>query len=119
VLVLDDLTDSKIKERLVTIGEFSGDLAHEVRNPLTAIQGSCELIREGVDRKEEKSLISNILSHTVRLNDVVTNFLSFTKPIHPDLESTEIGEVVNEAIRLARSQAEVSTERHAHPNLCG
>jgi two-component system sensor histidine kinase PilS (NtrC family) len=114
VLVLDDLTDSKIKERLITIGEFSGDLAHEVRNPLAAIQGSCELIKEGVDREEEKSLVENILSHTVRLNDVVTSFLSFTKPIYPDLKPAEIGEVVDEAIRLAPGQAEVSTEKRTH-----
>ncbi|MBI4722447.1 MAG: hypothetical protein HY769_05530 [Candidatus Stahlbacteria bacterium] len=101
VLVLDDLTESIITERLATIGKFSGDLAHEVRNPLATIQGSCELIREGVDKLESKKLLDNILSHTRRLNNIVTNFLSYAKPIPLKQENIEIGKLLNETIKLA------------------
>lgn len=101
VLVLDDITDSIITERLATIGKFSGDLAHEVRNPLTAIHGACELIKEGVKKHEMKKLVNNILVHTRRLNDIVTNFLSFARSMPLKLEEAEIGEIINEAIALS------------------
>ena len=101
VLIFQDLTDSKITERLATIGSFSGDLAHEIRNPVAALQGSSELIKEGVSKTQREKLINNIISQSERLNTIVTNFLSFTKPTPLNLESVEIGEIINESIELA------------------
>ncbi len=101
VLIFQDLTDSKVTERLATIGSFSGDLAHEIRNPIAALQGSSELIKEGLPKKQREKLIDNIISQSERLNTIVTNFLSFTKPTPLNLELVEVGEIINESIELA------------------
>ncbi len=101
VLIFQDLTDSKITERLATIGSFSGDLAHEIRNPVTAIKGSSELIKEGVSEGQKEKLIDNIITQSERLNTVVTHFLSFSKPIPLNLETIKIGKIINESIELA------------------
>ena len=103
VLIFQDITDAKITERLATIGSFSGDLAHEIRNPVTAIQGSSELIKEGVSKTQREKLMDNILSQSKRLNTIVTNFLSFTKPTPLNLQPVEINKVIKESIKLANT----------------
>ncbi|MDI6840922.1 MAG: ATP-binding protein [bacterium] len=102
ILVLQDLTEVEITERLAAIGKFSSDLAHEIRNPIAAIQGSCELIKEGINDEEKTRLFDVVLKEAQHLNNIVTNFLSFAKPTPLNPKSVEVGELINDAVKLAK-----------------
>ncbi len=75
--------DAQIRraDRLSALGQLSAGLAHEIRNPLGAIKGSAEILQDDYPPGHPKTEFFSILLREVdRLNDVVTNFLSFARP---------------------------------------
>ncbi len=89
ILLFRDITyikqlelESKINERLTTAGKLAGWLAHEIRNPLSAINTSIYILSsENIDSKENdyKKLIGIIQSEAGRLDNLVNDFLGFVK----------------------------------------
>ncbi|MBN2798410.1 MAG: ATP-binding protein [Deltaproteobacteria bacterium] len=67
------------RERLAAMGELSGALAHEIRNPLQIIRGTAELVRRR--HPEAAEGLSDVIGEVLRLNDMVTRLLQFTRPL--------------------------------------
>jgi len=70
-----------MRDKLVTLGNFAANLAHEVRNPVSSIRASAELIgpsEKGNLDKNEK-LRKLIIKESDRLDYLVESFLDFTK----------------------------------------
>ncbi|MBN1695660.1 hypothetical protein JW879_09755 [candidate division WOR-3 bacterium] len=98
ILMINDKTEEKeierkmqMRDKLVTLGNFAANLAHEVRNPVSSIRASAELIGpcpEGKKDKNEK-LKEVIIKESDRLDYLVESFLDFTKSF--DLKNKEIG----------------------------
>ena len=53
-------------ERLAVLGRLSAGLAHEIRNPLSSISGSVELVRDSVDLEDEDRRLLGIVLREVR-----------------------------------------------------
>lgn len=96
-------------ERLAALGQLSAGLAHEIRNPLSTIKGSAEmLLKNGnADSAVSHELAGFISSEVDRTNALVTRFLDFARPLALRLEETELTEVIDEAV------AEI--EKHTPP----
>lgn len=74
--------ESKINEGLMTAGRFAGWLAHEVRNPLFAINTSANILNsQNLDCNSEdyKKLMGIIKTEALRLDNLVNDFLGFAK----------------------------------------
>jgi len=70
----------RLSERLSVIGELTASLAHEIRNPLGAIRGAVEIIRDEVpDKMRNFEFFRILIDETKRLNEVVENYLSYSK----------------------------------------
>lgn len=67
--------------KMAAVGEMAAGLAHELKNPLAAMTGCIQLLREDAayDSNQEK-LMRIILRETDRLSSLVGNFLLFAKP---------------------------------------
>jgi len=66
--------------RLVTLGEMSAVLAHEIRNPLAALKGHAQLLVERLDRPgAERDKAERLVSETRRLERLVEDLLSFVR----------------------------------------
>jgi signal transduction histidine kinase len=81
-LLLEKETQLRRADRLSALGQLSAGLAHEIRNPLGAIKGAVEILQDDFPAGHPKGEFYAILLKEVeRLNDVLTNFLSFARPV--------------------------------------
>jgi len=84
-------------ERLAALGRLAAGLAHEIRNPLSSISGSVELVAESASLgPEEKHLLSIVGREVGRLNDLVGTMLQIGRPQAPSLAPTDIGQLAAE-----------------------
>src|SRR6185295_13963283 len=87
-LIFQDLTDMKkleaelrLKDRMAAVGELSAGIAHEIRNPLAAIAGSVQILKNSKSLSpQEQRLMSIVLKESERLNKSISDFLRFVRP---------------------------------------
>jgi two-component system, NtrC family, sensor histidine kinase HydH len=96
-------------ERLAALGQLSAGLAHEIRNPLSTIKGSAEMLLKNVDADGAVAheLAGFISTEVDRTNALVTRFLDFARPLALRLEKADITEVIDEAV--------AQVEKHTPP----
>lgn len=65
--------------KLASLGRLTASIAHEIRNPLSAIQHASQLLDESVDDPANQKLARIISTQTQRLNGVVKNVLQLSR----------------------------------------
>jgi signal transduction histidine kinase len=93
-------------DRLSALGQLSAGLAHEIRNPLGAIKGAVEILEEDYPNGHPKAeFYAIILKEVKRLNDVVTNFLNFARPVAMRFVPVDVREALTSLEGLISGQA--------------
>ena len=72
--------------KLASLGRLTASIAHEIRNPLAAIQYASQLLEESIDQPDNLKLARIITKQTQRLNDVVKNVLQISRKQHSNPE---------------------------------
>ena len=68
-------------ETLAALGEMAASVAHEIRNPLGGIGGFAGLLDRQLEKNDpRRRLIKPIIEGVSRLNNIVGNLLTFTRP---------------------------------------
>jgi PAS domain S-box-containing protein len=109
VATLTDLSNLRSMEerirqldRLAALGRFASSVAHEIRNPLTGIATGVQYLSrgfsEGDDRHED---VQFILREVARLNSIVQDLLSATRPRMLTLGPVSVADVVRRALQTA------------------
>jgi PAS domain S-box-containing protein len=112
--VTDDVTDEvRIKkqllaaERLAAVGSLSAQVAHEIRNPLSAIGLNAELLEEefaaGLSqprRGEAAALLGAIASEIERLTHVTEGYLRLARMPSPDFANVDLNLVVTDLLNM-------------------
>ena len=72
--------------KLVALGRLTANIAHEVRNPLSAISYAAELLQEQEHDPSQERLFRIILDNTTRLNNIVLDILQLNRRdrVHPE-----------------------------------
>jgi signal transduction histidine kinase len=92
-------------DRLAVIGEMTASLAHEVRNPLGAIRGAVEILRDQMSSQNKTSEFFTILiDETKRLNSVVENYLQYARTQKPQKTVFEVKDILQQASLLLARQ---------------
>jgi signal transduction histidine kinase len=94
-------------ERLAVLGQMAATVAHEVKNPLSAIKSIAQVMSEDEALKSRHARdLSLIVSETDRLNNTVTQLLSFARTQSPAAAPNTAAEIVRAAGSLFRAEAE-------------
>jgi two-component system, sporulation sensor kinase A len=93
----------KNTEKLSVAGQLAAGIAHEIRNPITAIKGFIQLINYSTN--EYKDYFSIMVSEIERIELILSELLILSKPQVSKLEQTEIKALVNQISTLLDSQA--------------
>jgi PAS domain S-box-containing protein len=100
-------------ERLSALGTLAATLAHEIRNPLEAINLNLELLGRHLEKTEMrpsdqdmKNKYLRVLEAEIsRLVEVTNNFLSFVRPGRPETKTVSVTEVLRQVVDLIQNQA--------------
>lgn len=114
--------EARRSERLAALGQLSGGLAHELRNPLAVIKGSAETLSRKLATSDPitTELAGYISSEVNRMNALVTRFLDFARPHELQERQEQLPPLIERALKAARDRwpgAKVEVECQFSPDL--
>lgn len=127
LILLEDASEAEIDEdaqrtdRLVSLGELSACVAHEIRNPLTGIRTTVQFIgskfRQNDPRRQD---IDDIIKELDRIEQIITDLLLFARPPIGKPDTIDANEVVSgalESLTLQLEKASIVAEKKLAPEL--
>src|SRR5215471_19865637 len=94
-------------ERLAALGQMAATVAHEVKNPLSAIKSIAQVMTEDEGLKQQHARdLTLIVGETDRLNTTVSQLLSFARAQTPAAAPGRADEIVQSVVSLFRADAE-------------
>ncbi|MGR3303086.1 MAG: two-component system sensor histidine kinase NtrB [Candidatus Scalindua sp.] len=119
--VMHDITEEKkFNEELVmaktlsTLGQYSNELAHEIKNPLNAINIQMSLLEREIDKhelsstKELQAVVKVVKEEIERLNKLTKDCLSFSKSGDLKRKKEDIVKIFNELLALISPHADLN-----------
>ncbi|WP_158606760.1 PAS domain S-box protein [Paenibacillus ginsengarvi] len=94
------------REKLSIAGQLAAGIAHEIRNPITAIKGFIQLMNSGV--KEKKLYFDIISSEVERIESILSELLLLAKPQNAVFSRHDIALLLEQVVTLLDSQAIMS-----------
>ena len=83
-------------------------VAHEIRNPLGGLELFATAALEAEDGEERDRLLGRVRSEVEALNEIINDFLAFSRPLHPQVKLHDIRDPLTEAAELMELQLEES-----------
>ena len=108
------------RERLATLGQVAGGLAHELRNPLNVIRTSVfylENARQAAPEKRAEHL-ARIERQVARSDNVITALSNFARMPVPSLRPVPIATVIREALEAEAPGTKITVTTQFEPDLC-
>ena len=96
---LEDAYQQMIQQKnLAEMGKFSMMIAHEVKNPLSIIKSSLDILKDDMSITEENIMVGYIEDEIRRLNRLIEDFLAFARPSQPVFRRVELNELLGEIV---------------------
>jgi len=132
-IYIRDVTERRMLEKqvvqtgkLASIGTFTAGLAHEIRNPLNSVNLQLLLlerrIKDGAkfSKSESLELINIVREEVSRLDNLVTEFLFFAKPLSLDFHPCNIHRILDDVFALFHARIthnDITLERNYMDNM--
>ncbi len=100
-----------VAERMATVGRLSLRVAHEVRNPIAAIELNAEMLQDivrvhpGSDMEEATSLVAAIRDQVTTLDALTEEYLAFARFPKPHFEEESVNHLIEELAAFVRPVA--------------
>jgi two-component system sensor histidine kinase PilS (NtrC family) len=125
IFVFQDITEKKrieaelIKEQhLSKIGQLAAQIAHEIRNPLTAMSSGIELLKsQQLSAEKNQKLITIIDQEIQRLTLLISEFLKYAKPQELDKKTIKLKMLLSEIQTLNQNLFPDLIQLHLHQSL--
>lgn len=117
IALFDDLTKvrqlefaARQNEKMAAVGGLAAGIAHEIRNPLAGISGSIELLTQTVNDEDDRKLMKIILREIDRLNNLITEFLDYSRPEVPPTDRVDLGPLLNEVLDAIKTDTKLRVD---------
>jgi len=125
VFNFQDLTELKrlerevyTKERMAALGRLSAAIAHEIRQPLTAMTGALkELARLAPLEDDDKKLVQIVSRESQRLNQIITEFLNYSREKSYSFVDLDMVSLIEETLLLLERNAATSSKVRIERNF--
>ena len=108
-------------EHLSSIGEMTAGVSHEIRNPLGIIKSSAELLKKRMAKLDASSTIPDIIvEESVRLDNIIRDFLEYARPRTPDLRPCRLQDVIEKNLSFLDAETQekgIFIRTHFNGNL--
>lgn len=99
---------AQMQTRLATVGEMVAGIAHEIRNPLAAMSGSLQILRQELALSNDQAqLMDIVLRESERLNETIRSFLTYARPQQLNLQRLDLRRLVQDTAALLGHSPEV------------
>ncbi|EJL42262.1 MULTISPECIES: PAS domain S-box protein [Brevibacillus] len=101
-------------DKLSIAGQMAAGIAHEIRNPLTALKGFLQLLSAG---KEKGSKYYDIMKEELtRIELILNELLALAKPQEMNMTQHDLSKLIQDIVVLLQTQATLhNVEIHSHP----
>ncbi|MFM7120858.1 MAG: sensor histidine kinase, partial [Gammaproteobacteria bacterium] len=112
-----ELNQQAQRLKLAALGQLSANIAHEIRNPLSAISHAAELLAESPNlASTDARLTTIILDHVQRMNRLVQNVLQSSRPNPPEPILIALNDTLPRLIqRFQESVPDTTIDCHVDP----
>ena len=107
IVSMRDITDSKRieqqliqSERLAAMGQMIAGVAHELNNPLTAVLGVTEMLRDSGKDDTERRQLELAYGQARRAAQIVQSLLSFARPPHPRKTRLHLSDIIERSLQF-------------------
>jgi two-component system sensor histidine kinase PilS (NtrC family) len=101
------------KERMAALGRLSAAIAHEIRQPLTAMTGALkELARLAPLEDDDKKLVQIVSRESQRLNQIITDFLDYSREKKYAFADVDVVPIIEETLLLLERDATAKGKYH-------
>jgi two-component system sensor histidine kinase PilS (NtrC family) len=98
----------RVADRLAAVGRLAAGMAHEIRNPLAAISGSIEVLERELDLDPvNRHLMQIVLRETDRLNNLITDFLLYARPIPRSRETIHLSQLIRDLLQVFAKRPDI------------
>ncbi len=109
---MTDVTRTEIRlqqaEALARIGALSANMAHEIRNPLTAISTTLQVISGSLDGDDpRRGVLAMVETQIQRLNRLVSDLLAYARPAQVRMQSVDLEALAREGAAISGVAAEL------------
>lgn len=104
---LEDAQDAMIRsEKLASVGHLAAGVAHEVGNPLSAVVGMVEFMRDDpdLDRADREDLLARTESELMRMNRIIRDLLDYSRPDDEHSQRASVADAVATTTSLVKAQ---------------
>lgn len=108
------------QERLAGIGQLVNGVAHELNNPLTAVMGYSDLLKEQANGGDSRQKLEKLGAEARRMKRIIDNLISFARPQQDGRKPLDIATVVRDSLMLCEYQwrsCGIKFEMNFAPNL--
>jgi two-component system sensor histidine kinase AtoS len=119
VVTFKDISEKKQLEqqifradRLAALGEMMAGVAHEIRNPLTAIRSLVQYLQEGSTEEERQEFHPIIVKEVDRANKIIEELLYFARPSDANIIPVNVNRLIEQTMILAQSISKHKVNYH-------
>lgn len=111
-----DVTDHRRAERalreaenLAQLGKMAAVVAHEIKNPLAAVSGALEVVRDDLDEAgPQRKIVDDVIARLRGLAATVKDLLDFARPTAPEPVSIPLTAIVQSTINLLQQDPQMA-----------